>query len=83
MLVPFNLTIYHLCHFTFILRGCIPDVGSQLKVYVYRADELPAVDSNGLCDPYVVTRFEGQNVGETAIKRMTLYPEFNEAFSHR
>eukprot|EP01034_Spumella_vulgaris_P027083 gene27083-33756_t len=47
----------------------------QVRVHVYQAKNLPAADSNGLCDPYIKVNFMGQMV-QTAIVRKNLFPGY-------
>merc|ERR1712087_163373 len=56
-----------------------PDLGApdfvqyQLRAYIYQARNLPAADSNGLSDPYVVMRLAGK-MARIPTKKKTLNP---------
>ncbi len=49
----------------------------QCRVHIYQGRNMPAVDSNGLCDPYVVVNLLGQ-VKKSSIKYKTLFPSYYE-----
>ncbi|XP_020607339.1 BAI1-associated protein 3-like isoform X2 [Orbicella faveolata] len=57
----------------------------KLQVEVLNAKNLPPLDTNGLCDPYVTVEllpeeFFGNEVKKTEIIKNTLYPLFDEQF---
>ncbi|KHN80053.1 Synaptotagmin-1 [Toxocara canis] len=56
---------------------------SKLAVTVIEGKDLPAMDRNGMSDPYVKLCIlpEGKQKFETKIKRNNLNPEFNETFA--
>lgn len=60
---------------------CLNDVkrGSQyqVRVHLYQARNLPAADSNGLCDPYFKMSFMGKEE-KSSLKRKTLFPVYYE-----
>jgi len=61
----------------------IEDVKSQVpylvRVHVYQAHDLEAADSNGLSDPWLAIKFNGQHA-ETDRKTKTLYPTYYQTF---
>ncbi|KAM3723539.1 Synaptotagmin [Dirofilaria immitis] len=60
------------------------DFGSnKLAVTIFECSELPAMDRNGMSDPYVKLCLlpEGKQKFETKIKRKCLNPIFNEMFA--
>ena len=59
------------------LQASRSTVSYQCRVHVYQGRNMPAVDSNGLCDPYVVVNFLGQ-VKKTSVKYKTLFPSYYE-----
>lgn len=57
----------------------------KLQVEVLNARNLPPLDTNGLCDPYVTLRLLpedlfGKEIRKTEIIKNTLYPLFDEQF---
>lgn len=55
----------------------------QLAVTVFEGKDLPAMDRNGMSDPYVKLCMlpEGKQKFETKIIRNSLNPKFNETFA--
>lgn len=55
----------------------------QLAVTIFECSDLPAMDRNGMSDPYVKLCLlpEGKQKFETKIKRKCLNPIFNEMFA--
>lgn len=51
----------------------------QVRVHLYQGRDLPAADSNGLCDPYVSVRFMGIKE-KSKKKKKTLFPVYYETF---
>lgn len=50
-----------------------------LKISIERARNLPAMDSNGLADPYCTIAYDGENM-KTKTKKETLTPDWKEEF---
>ncbi|KAJ5071996.1 c2 calcium-dependent membrane targeting [Anaeramoeba ignava] len=62
-----------------ILRPPQLDVtGYHLKVYCYRAEDLPKMDTFGKADPFIQVRFAGNPLIRTEVKKKTLTPIWNE-----
>ncbi|KAF3921577.1 Tricalbin-3 [Arthrobotrys entomopaga] len=61
-------------------RESITNMGS-LRVDVLDGQDLPAADSNGKSDPYVVFELNGEKVFKTEIQKKTLHPAWNEFFT--
>ena len=51
-----------------------------LRVFVYSCRNLPSIDENGLMDPYVKVRFNGQK-GKTKVAEETKNPCFYETIT--
>lgn len=51
-----------------------------LRVFVYSCRNLPSIDENGLMDPYVKVRFNGQK-GKTKVVEETKNPCFYETIT--
>ncbi|KAJ1914688.1 Tricalbin-2 [Tieghemiomyces parasiticus] len=51
-----------------------------LSIHVQRAENLPAVDSNGLSDPYVRAKMNGRSLFKTKVQKKTLNPTWDEEF---
>ncbi|KAJ1980045.1 Tricalbin-2, partial [Dimargaris cristalligena] len=51
-----------------------------LAVRLIRAEDLTAVDSNGLSDPYVRVKFGGKGVYKSKVQKKTLNPTWDEDF---
>jgi Ca2+-dependent lipid-binding protein len=49
-----------------------------LHLDILSASELPAADSNGFSDPYVIVYLNGKEIHKTKTKKKTLNPEFEE-----
>jgi hypothetical protein len=49
-----------------------------LHLDILSAAELPAVDSNGLSDPYAIVSLNGKEIHKTKTKKKTLNPEWDE-----
>lgn len=52
----------------------------QLRCHIYQARKLPAADTSGLCDPYLVIRLAGKKL-KTATKHETLNPMWYTSYS--
>lgn len=52
----------------------------EMTVDVIKATDLPAADSNGKSDPFVVFELQGEEVYRTKTHKRTLNPTFNESF---
>eukprot|EP01156_Anaeramoeba_ignava_P017863 Anaeramoba_ignava/a90184_286.p1 GENE.a90184_286~~a90184_286.p1 ORF type:complete len:1304 (+),score=348.32 a90184_286:131-4042(+) len=62
-----------------ILRPPEMDVtGYNLKVYCYKAQELPKMDMFGKVDPFIQIRFAGNPLVRTEVKKKTFTPVWNE-----
>jgi len=59
------------------LEMAMRNVQYQARVHVYQARNLPACDSNGLCDPFLVCSFMGQKY-PTQVRYKTLFPTYYE-----
>ena len=55
----------------------------ELRVSVQCARHLPAGDSNGSSDPYVVIKIGDTEIGRTETIKGTLDPTWAAGFSHR
>ena len=52
-----------------------------VRVYILDADELPAKDSDGSCDPYLVLKLNGETINERSnYVKDSHNPEFNKMF---
>ena len=57
----------------------LPHTGSWLEVTVFEARDLPAADDNGLSDPYVEIRMEGETSSrKTNVRMKTLKPKWQQ-----
>ncbi|KAF3925246.1 Tricalbin-3 [Dactylellina cionopaga] len=61
-------------------RESITNMGT-LRVEVLDGQDLPAADSNGKSDPYVIFELNGDRVHKTEIQKKTLHPAWNEFFT--
>ncbi len=63
-------------------RQCLDDAKKltvyQVRVHIYQCRNIPAADSNGLCDPYIKVNFSGEKQKETKHKKKTLFPVYYE-----
>lgn len=50
-----------------------------MRVHLYQGKNLPALDSNGLSDPFVKIDFLGEKE-KSEIAKKTLYPEYYKTF---
>lgn len=57
----------------------MPRNGQNVEIGIIRAENLPAGDSNGLSDPYVVVYLGSQDVARTSTVTETLNPVWNES----
>ncbi|VVT53533.1 uncharacterized protein SAPINGB_P003621 [Magnusiomyces paraingens] len=53
---------------------------ATFKIKIIKAKDLPAVDRNGLSDPYVIIRKSGDTIFQTKTIYKTLTPVWNETF---
>ncbi|KAF3310907.1 hypothetical protein TWF173_009145 [Orbilia oligospora] len=60
-------------------RESITNMGT-LRVDVLDGSDLPAADSNGKSDPYVIFELNGDKVFKTEVQKKTLHPAWNEFF---
>lgn len=51
----------------------------QMRIHVFQAKNVPAADSNGLCDPFLKLKFLGKEL-RTPVKKKTLFPTYYQTF---